>query len=128
MWLFLQIVAGCFVALLLLVVVLYFLIRWKLRSWLDKLADSMLEAAAGGVPAFRIHVTKREEDETEEDWLMGKHLAEFQARSAEFESLGFTKFEDYDLPELMAKMRVFVDQEGSTYGDRLFAADHRRVV
>lgn len=118
MMLFLKIVAGFFIAFVLLLVVGFFFIRWKFRRWIDKFADALKEAAAGGVPPFRIHLRKRErdEEEDEDDWLDDENIEAFEARSAEFESLGFTKLEDYHVDEIMTQMRVFVDEKTCTYG------------
>ncbi|RCS44705.1 hypothetical protein DTL42_17450 [Bremerella cremea] len=118
MVLFLKIVAGFFIAFLLLVVFVYYFIRWKFGNWIKKFADAMKEAFAGGVPPFRIHLRKREpsEEEDEDDWVPRENREAFEEYCAEFESLGFIKLEDYFIDEIAAQMRVFVDESTRTYG------------
>ncbi|WP_144972548.1 hypothetical protein [Bremerella volcania] len=117
MELFLQIVGGVFVGLILFVVVAFLLIRWKLRSWLKSLGDLISQGLAGGVPPFRVKLTKRSElDDPEDEWVQGDHRKQFDSLSEQFESLGFTRLEDYVIQEIATPMRVLLDGDQSTVG------------
>lgn len=117
MQLFLQIVGGAFVALVLFVLVAYFVIRWKLRSWLKSLGDLISQGLGGGVPPFRVKLTRRSElDDPDEEWVQDEHVKEFDSLSAQFQGLGFTKLEEYLIEEIATQMRVYLDSDGSTVG------------
>lgn len=115
MQLFLQIVGGAFVALVLFVIVAYFLIRWKLRSWLKSLGDLIAQGLGGGVPPFRVKLTKRSElDDPEDEWVQDEHVKAFESLTEQFESLGFKRMEDYLIPEIVTQMRVLLDGDQAT--------------
>ncbi|MBA2117773.1 hypothetical protein [Bremerella alba] len=117
MQLFFQIVGGVFVALVLFLVVAYLLIRWKMRSWLKSLGDLIAQGLGGGVPPFRIKLTKRSDlDDPDDQWVMDDHRKQFDATVEQFESLGFTKLEDYVAEEIVTPMRVLLDADQSTLG------------
>lgn len=117
MQLFLQIVGGAFVALVLFVLVAYFVIRWKLRSWLKSLGDLISQGLGGGVPPFRVKLTRRSElDDPDEEWVQDEHVKEFDSLSAQFQGLGFTKLEEYLIEEIATQMRVYWDSDGATFG------------
>ncbi|WP_146115629.1 MULTISPECIES: hypothetical protein [Pirellulaceae] len=115
MQLFLQIVGGAFVALVLFVIVAYFLIRWKLRSWLKSLGDLIAQGLGGGVPPFRIKLTRRSElGDPEEEWVQDEHAKAFESLTEQFQDLGFTKLEDYVMEEIATQMRILLDQDQAT--------------
>lgn len=117
MQLFLQIVGGVFVALILFLVIAYLLIRWKLRSWLKSLGDLISQGLGGGVPPFRVKLTKRSDlDDPDDDWVQDDHIKQFNEYADTFESLGFTKLGDYVIEEIAVPMRVFLDGDQSTVG------------
>ncbi|WDI42272.1 hypothetical protein [Bremerella sp. P1] len=117
MELFLQIVGGVFLALVLFVVVAYLVIRWKLRSWIKSLGDMIAQGMGGAVPPFRVKLTKRSSlEDPHEDWVPEEHLKKFDAITEQFQSLGFTKLEDYVIEEIATPMRVLLDVDQSTIG------------
>lgn len=114
MWLFLSIAGGIFVGLILFVVVVYLLIRWKLRGLAKWFADSLQEGLAQQVPPFRIKLENLDNEE-EEDWLSEEHQEEFTEITAELEQSGFTRISDYRCGEGMFVMRAMVDTSTGTY-------------
>lgn len=115
MQLFLQIVGGAFVALVLFVIVAYFLIRWKLRSWLKSLGDLIAQGLGGGIPPFRVKLTRRSElDDPDDEWVPDEHAKEFESLTKQFESLGFERMEDYLIPEIVTQMRILLDRDQAT--------------
>jgi len=117
MELFLQIVGGAFVALVLFVAIAYFLIRWKLQSWLKSLGALIAEGLAGSVPPFRVKLTRRSSlEDPEDEWVPDEHEKDFESLTEQFESLGFTRLEDYYIEEIVTPMRVLLDGDQSTVG------------
>ncbi len=117
MELFLQIVGGVFVAMILFVVVVFLLIRWKLRSWIKSLGDMIAEGLVGGVPPFRVKLTKRSElDDPEEQWVQDEYVSQFEQYTEALESLGFTRLDDYMIEEVAMPVRMLVDSDQTTIG------------
>ena len=117
---FLQLVGAFVVALILLILVVYFYIKWKFRSVFKDFAEALKNIAGGApVPPFRVKLLRKKEyfaDDPEEyeDVLDNPH--DFKARVEEFASLGFEKIDDYYIEEIPLSMTAFVDRETSTYG------------
>ncbi|MEW4566079.1 hypothetical protein AB1K70_26415 [Bremerella sp. JC770] len=117
MELFLQIVGGAFVALVLFVAIAYFLIRWKLRSWLKSLGALIAQGLAGSVPPFRVKLTKRSSlEDPEDEWVPDEHVQQFESLKEQFEKLGFTKLEEFYIEEIVTPMCVLLDRDQSTMG------------
>ncbi|GAA4442581.1 hypothetical protein [Bremerella cremea] len=112
MWLFLEIVAGFFVAFILLVIVLFSLIRWKYWSFLQMLVRKMADGQAGQVPPFRLKLV--EVASYEDDWVDEAELPQFERLTAEWVKLGFQRWDDYSTEEIMTHLRVLAhDATGS---------------
>jgi len=116
MELFLQIVGGVFVALVLFVIVAFLLIRWKLRSWLNQLVNSIADGLVGGIPPFRVKLAKRSELDEEDEWVPEKYRKQFEEITEEFERLGFARLEDYFIQENGMPVRTLIDVDQSTVG------------
>ena len=117
MELFLKIVGGVFLGMVLFVALAYFLIRWKIRSWMKSLGDMIADGMVGGIPPFRIKLTKRSSlGDPEDEWVQDEHLKQFDDFTKQFESLGFSKLEDYVMEEIATPLRVLLDSDQSTVG------------
>lgn len=120
MLLFFQIVGGFFVALILLILIAYVVIRWKIKRWFSNLADSMM-GMAGGVPPFRIKLRKKSEiddefdDDDDEEEEFGDNAAKIKSLADELKALGFEKIDDYVIEEIGTEMPAFVHRERGTY-------------
>ncbi|MHC2066624.1 hypothetical protein ACYFX5_04055 [Bremerella sp. T1] len=122
MWLFLQIVAGVFVAFMLTIFCAYLFIRWKLRGLAKSLMEAISAGLHGGVPPFRVKLMKRSDmdgdpDAADEvDWISDDERPAFEQLTQELQAVGFRMVEDYYIPELATAMRVLRDDDQVTRG------------
>lgn len=114
---FLQLLGAFLLALAIILLALFLLIRWKLRKWFGALGEAFHMAAAGSVPPFRVTLEPLSDDSEDPFvWIQRKHKPQFEARSREFEQLGFEKLGDYLIIEIGTPIAVFVDRAAVTYG------------
>lgn len=109
---FLQLVGAALVALLILILALYLLIRWKLRSFLKGMTEAIKTMAVGAVPPFRIQLEPR--DDEDDEWLFS-HKDQFLDASRKLTQLGFQPLGQFKVNEIMLPMNAFVDTDAQIY-------------
>lgn len=115
---FLQLVGAMLVAFVLLVLALYFYIKWKFRSAFGKFAEMLSNLGGAPIPPFRIKLKPRseimEEDDEASDFL--NEPEKFEKICRECEDLGFEKIDDYYVEDIGLAMTAYLQRSSSTYG------------
>ncbi|MCA9036807.1 MAG: hypothetical protein KDA91_16850 [Planctomycetaceae bacterium] len=119
MTLFLQIVAGFFVALILVGALAFWFIRRKIRKFTQNfggIIEKALEQAMSGsmVPPFRMHLKLHESDDDEDSPF--HHIDDVERLSEQFDGLGFERVADFDVTNMPLGIRGWIHAE-----HRLFA-------
>ena len=103
---FLKMVAAAFVAFLLLILVLFLWIRYKLKGWFKKFIDAL----QGGIPPFRVNLEKID---GAPNWSDKKKV---DTLHEEFLQLGFEHVGDFDVNPAGILMKAYVHPTRATCG------------
>jgi len=110
---FLYVTAGVVVGGLLLLVVLFLLIKFLIRRWLGKLVDAIKQLGAGGVPPFRISLSRDETLEWKYKALADQVVAALVA--AGYESIGEYRIDEIPAVRLRALMHATAGAYAAVY-------------